>query len=289
MNKSLQDLNLSLLNVAKVQLDKRWNYDNIISPFSRMYWIKKGEGRVFHHQQQFHLKQGYLYLIPSFSYSHYQCSHFMEQTYVHFLEDTGSGLSVFTSQHFVYERPASDLDTRLFTRMLEINPHREIEKSDPRTYDNRAFTQKLLALNNKTSPKVLIETQGILKVLLSGFITDPVTSPANPLQSKRISDVLYYISEHLEETLTVQRLATYCHLNPDYFSRLFNEQIQMRPLDYIQLKRIERAQLLLTTTNHSLKEIANLVGFPNISYFNRIFSRISGQTPSDYRKSYWNI
>ncbi len=289
MNKSLQDLNLSLLNAARVQLDDQWNFDNVISPFSRLYLIEKGGGKVYHHQQQFELKAGYLYLIPSFSYSRYRCEDHMEQTYVHFLEDIGNGLSIFSTQSFVYERPASDLDRQLFHRLLEINPHRGIERSDPKTYDNRAFTQKLLALNNSITPRVLIETQGILKILLSGFILDTAATRLQPLQSKRIADVLYYISEHLEHNLTVQQLAAWCHLNPDYFSRIFREQIKMRPLDYIQLKRIERAQLLLTTTNYSLKEIASLVGLPNISYFNRIFSRISGQTPSGYRKAYWNI
>lgn len=289
MNKSLQDLNLSLLNAAQVQLTDKWNYDNVISPFSRLYWIEKGGGKVYHHQQQFELQPGYLYLIPAFSYGRYRCEDYMEQTYIHFLEDIGNGLSIYSTQHFEYERPASDLDKGLLSRLLAINPHRGIERSDPKTYDNRAFTQKLLALNNTTTPKVLIETQGILKILLSGFIKEAGSKQPIPVQSKRIADVLYYISEHLEENLTVQQLAATCHLNPDYFSRMFKEEIQMRPLDYVQHKRIERAQLLLTTTSHSLQEIANLVGFPNISYFNRIFSRVSGQTPSAYRKANWSI
>lgn len=288
MYKSLQDLNLSLLNVARVQLGDQWNFNNIISPFSRLYFIEKGTGKVFHHRQQFDLKAGYLYLIPSFSYSHYRCEDYMEQTYIHFLEDIGNGLSIYNTQNFAYERPATGLDKQLFHRLLEINPHRGIERNDPKTYDSRAFTQKLLTLSNNTTPKISIETQGILQILLSGFIQETAAQP-RPVQSKRVADVLYYISEHLEDNLTVQQLAAWCHLNPDYFSRIFREQIKMRPLDYIQLKRIERAQLLLTTTNYSLTEIANLVGFPNISYFNRIFSRISGQTPSGYRKAYWNI
>ncbi|MBX3240302.1 MAG: helix-turn-helix transcriptional regulator [Chitinophagaceae bacterium] len=290
MNKSLQDLNLSLLNTARVDLDDQWNYDNVISPFTRLYLVEDGGGKVYHHQRQFHLQKGFLYLIPAFSYSRYTCDSSMRQCYVHFLEDVGNGLSVYSMQEFAYERPASALDYQLFERLLEINPHRAIEKSDPKTYDNRAFTQKLLELNDNIAPRVLVETQGILKILLSGFIQEESTpSRIKPVNSKRIDDVLYYISEHLAGNLTVQQLAAWCHLNPDYFSRIFREQVMMRPLDYIQNKRIERAQLLLTTTNHSLQEIANLVGLPNISYFNRIFTRISAQTPSAYRKAYWNI
>ncbi len=289
MNKSVQDINLSLLNLARVQLDDQWNFDNVISPFSRMYFVEKGGGRVYHHQQQFDLKAGNLYLVPSFSYSHYRCDDYMQQTYIHFLEEAGNGLSVYNTQSFVYERNATELDKQLFQRLLEINPRRGIERSDPKTYDNRAFTQKLLTLNQTTPAKVLLETQGILQILLSGFIQDATVFRNRSVPSKRIADVLHYISEHLEHNLTVQQLAAWCHLNADYFSRMFKEEIKMRPLDYIQLRRIERAQLLLTTTSYSLKEIAGMVGFTNISYFNRIFSRISGQTPSGYRKAYWSI
>lgn len=290
MNKSLQDLKLSLLNAAHVQLDTRWDYNNVISPFTRMYLVKNGSGKVFHHQQQFHLQQGFLYLVPSFTYSRYQCDSYMEQYYVHFLEDAGNGLSVYNVESFMYERKASVLEHQLFERLLEINPNRGIERSDPKTYDNRAFTQKLLQLNHTVHRKVLIETQGILKILLSGFIKEEISAESlKPINSKRMADVLFYISEHLAENLNVQQLADYCHLNSDYFSRIFKEQIMMRPLDYIQNKRIERAQLLLATTNHSLQEIASLVGLQNISYFNRLFMRISGQTPSAYRKAYWSI
>lgn len=290
MNKSLHDLKIRLLNAARVKLDTGWDYNNVISPFTRLYLVKAGAGKVFHHQQTFALQQGFLYLVPSFTYSRYKCDDFMEQCYVHFMDDAGNGLSIYNLQHFYYERQASPLDELLFDRLLEINPNRGIERADPKTYDNRAFTQKLLQLNEHSQPGVVIETQGILKILLSGFIKNdlPLTTEKQ-VNSKRIGDVLYYISEHLAEPITVHGLADYCHLNPDYFSRIFKEQIELRPLEYIQNKRIERAQLLLTTTNFSLQEIANLVGLPNISYFNRLFMRLSGQTPSVYRKTYWSI
>lgn len=290
MNKSIHDLTLNLLNIARVQLDERWDYDNVISPFTRLYLVKGGSGKVFHHQQTFHLKEGFLYLVPSFTYSRYKCDSFMEQFYVHFLEDAGNGLSIYGLENFIYERPASQLDEQLFERLLEINPNRGIERSDPKTYDNRAFTQKLLQLNDRVQTRTLVETKGILKILLSGFIKESTTASTDkPVNSGRIADVLFYVSEHLADHLTVQQLANYCHLNPDYFSRIFKEQIKLRPLEYIQNKRIERAQLLLTTTNYSLQEIASLVGLANISYFNRLFMKLSGQTPSAYRKAYWNI
>ena len=88
--------------------------------------------------------------------------------------------------------------------------------------------------------------------------------------------------------LSVDLLAKLNLLNPDYFSRIFKEQMGIRPLEYIQSKRIERAQLLLTTTNHSMQEVADMVGLPNISYFSRLFTRLTKKTPAAYRKELWN-
>jgi YesN/AraC family two-component response regulator len=58
----------------------------------------------------------------------------------------------------------------------------------------------------------------------------------------------------------------------------------MRPNKYIQSKRIERAKLLLLSTNNSLKQIAEKVGLDNSSYFTRIFKNHTGKTPSVFRE-----
>lgn len=74
MNKILQSLKLSLLNVGYAKLDTSWDYDNVISPFSRLYLITKGSAKVYHSYEEFDLKPGHLYLVPSFTYSGYQCA-----------------------------------------------------------------------------------------------------------------------------------------------------------------------------------------------------------------------
>ena len=130
--------------------------------------------------------------------------------------------------------------------------------------------------NDSLPAQLYLESQGIMKVLLSRFMEDqkPMEEEGY-LKSKKITDTLYYISEHIASELSVDQLAKLNFINADYFSRMFKEQMGIRPLEYIQSKRIERAQLLLTTTNHSMQEVADMVGLPNISYFSRLFTRIT--------------
>lgn len=290
MNESLQSLKVDLLNVGYARLDKQWDYENVISPFSRLYLIKSGTAKVYHHQQEFTLRKDHLYLVPSYTYSRYKCDNRMEQYYIHFLEETGAGMSLYNRCMFIYERKASVIEKLLFERLLEINPHRSLVKSDPKLYDNRTTMQNFASLNYRASAKETVETQGLIKTLFSGFIKgDQVKTLSTAGTTKRMNDVMQYISEHIADNITVQHLASHCHLNPDYFSRIFKDHTGMRPLEYLHTKRIERAQLLLTTTALTLQEIADMVGLSNISYFNRIFTRLSQRTPSAYRKANWNV
>lgn len=290
MNKSLQALRITLLNIDHIHLDKSWNYDNVISPFSRLYYIKSGSARVYHHNQVFELKAGWLYLIPSFTYSRYKCDHEMEQLYVHFLEEVGAGLSIYNLRDFEYQVKADSLIGQLMERLLLLNPNRSLLKEDPKIYDNRHTLNFMEARNNTVPAHYYLETSGILKILMAQFIKDKGAGiSTSAYKGNKITDTLYYISEHLHKELTVQQLAERCHVNPDYFSRLFKEQTGIRPLQFLQNKRIERAQILLSTTDDSLQEIADKVGLPNISYFSRLFTKLTKKTAGAYRKEHWSV
>lgn len=288
MNKSLQDIRLTLLNVSKVKLDKKWHFDNVISPFARLYLVTDGSAVVSHNNQTFELKKGHLYLIPPFTFSRYACDDNMEQYFVHFLEETGNGLSIFNIKKIAFEIEANALDELLFERLLNINPQRGLIQDDPKAYDTRTTMLKFAELNNNMQAPYFIETQGILQILLSRFIKNEASVlDNNSPPDHKISTIVAYIHEHLAEPLTVNDLAKQVHLNVDYFSRLFQNQIGVRPVTYIMTKRIERAQLLLSTTDYSLQNIADMTGLPNISYFSRVFTRLTNKTPAAYRKENW--
>ena len=72
----------SLLNVDHVQLNTKWNYSNVISPYYRIYFIDGGEGEISDANTIFHLEQGYLYIIPSFTLCSMNCSGKLSQYFV---------------------------------------------------------------------------------------------------------------------------------------------------------------------------------------------------------------
>jgi AraC-like DNA-binding protein len=290
MNKTLQSIKLSLLNTNLVELDEKWNYDNVVSPFSRLYYVKEGSAVVAHNDREFNLKPGYMYLIPSYTYSRYKCDKYQKQYYVSFLEELSSGLSIYELRDFIYEIKATEIDLYYFKRMLKINPNRYLINDDPEIYDNRDYLLDFKAKNELLTSSEYLETKGILTTLFSRFIKDGVKKQTvEEIKTVGLRGVLKYINENLQHHITVKGLAEHSNLSTDYFSRVFVQKYKMRPVKYIQSKRIERAQLLLLTTDYTIKQIAHKVGLDNISNFSKIFKTVSGVTPGAYRKKDINI
>jgi AraC family transcriptional regulator len=92
-----------------------------------------------------------------------------------------------------------------------------------------------------------------------------------------------YIEEHLAEDLSLSELAAVAYLSPYHFARLFKASTGFAPHQYVIGRRIERAKLLLSTTNWSLAAIAHAVGFAHESHLALHFKRLTGLLPSSYR------
>ncbi|SHJ09634.1 AraC family transcriptional regulator [Pseudozobellia thermophila] len=281
----LQNLQVTLLHTGYAKLGPEWDFDNVISPFIRLFYVTKGSATVHHSNKTFHTKEGHMYLIPSYTYNRYKSTPYHEQYYISIFEEVLSGPSIFNMRTFAYEVPLQEGDELLFKRLVKMYPERKIVNSDPKSYVHRP--QELMAQNRQnaqTNTSRFLETQGILYVLLSRFVKNVVPNRTDQSNDYRFANVLRYISENLHTQLRVQDLARLCHLNTDHFSRLFLQECGIRPLKYIQTRRIERAQLLLWTTNQTLEEIAHKVGMGNFSYFSKTFKKITGTTPGKYRK-----
>lgn len=98
------------------------------------------------------------------------------------------------------------------------------------------------------------------------------------------SELSDYIDANLGSDLTLSTLAGKCFYNPSYFSRIFKERFEMSLTEYINRRRIDHAIRLFRETSLSGEEIAEQAGFSSKSSFYRVFTKITGHTPSEYRK-----
>ena len=95
-----------------------------------------------------------------------------------------------------------------------------------------------------------------------------------------------FITENLEGALRVKELATLVSLSPARFSRAFKESFGQPPHAYIVKMRVERARALMLTTSESLSQIALACGLADQAHFCRRFRKVTGMTPSAWRRVY---
>lgn len=101
-----------------------------------------------------------------------------------------------------------------------------------------------------------------------------------------IKTVLSYITEHYQEKLYVQDLASQINMNEQYFCRFFKRSIGKTPIDYINDYRLNKVIRLLETGDAPVTEVCLECGFNNMGNFQRLFKRKTGTTPLQYRKLY---
>lgn len=92
-----------------------------------------------------------------------------------------------------------------------------------------------------------------------------------------------YIDEHFKESITLDQLAELAHINKYYLVHAFRKAYGTSPINYLISRRIQESRFLLTNSNHSLSQIARILGFSSLSYFSQSFHRTEGVSPMEYR------
>lgn len=99
-----------------------------------------------------------------------------------------------------------------------------------------------------------------------------------------INKTNHYIAANLEKDLSLELLASRAYLNPAYFSTLYKQETGINISVYIQERRLDYAVKLLVETSLKVSDIGEMVGYPHIQYFTKIFKGRFGITPNRYRK-----
>lgn len=92
-----------------------------------------------------------------------------------------------------------------------------------------------------------------------------------------------FIAEHQAEEISLGDVAKAVNTSTFYFCKMFKKTTGLNFTDYLARLRVEKAKNLLLNPNARISEIAFHVGFQSLSHFNRVFRRIVGQSPTDYR------
>ncbi len=137
---------------------------------------------------------------------------------------------------------------------------------------HRAFSEAGLALKGAQGEEEVVTWQGMKEG--SGHM---------PRGEALIHEAVEYIESHFGEEITLESMANRERLSSFYFSKIFKQYRGVTFIDYLTSFRVSRAKELLKDLRWSIKEISCKVGYPDSNYFTRVFKRLEGLTPTEYR------
>ncbi len=105
-----------------------------------------------------------------------------------------------------------------------------------------------------------------------------------PLAPWQIGRIERWIEANLGSLIRIEQLAAIVNLSRSHFSRAFHRTVGETPLAYVQRRKIARAQLLMLTTRYSLAQIALECGLADQCHLTRVFRRVTGTTPGNWRR-----
>ena len=103
--------------------------------------------------------------------------------------------------------------------------------------------------------------------------------------NRQCANVKRYIDLHFKESLTLEQLAEEAHMSKYYLSHAFKREYGVSPINYMISRRIDESKYLLTETDLSMSQIAQLLGFSSLSYFSQVFRKENNTSPMEFRQN----
>lgn len=159
----------------------------------------------------------------------------------------------------------------------------------PPTLDITARIAQIIRLRD--TPIWRIKSSAMLYELLlecSEYMSDGAAAESSA--RLRIAPCMDYIEKHYAEPLELASIAAAADMSEEHFCRVFRGSVGMRPFEYVNSFRVQRAkELLALRPNASIEQTGRLCGFNGESYFSKVFKKYVGMSPGEYRKKELHI
>ena len=173
-----------------------------------------------------------------------------------------------------------------------INFDSNILNSNPTSYKYRDDSGDILKLLNRMNREYTAKKIGYQEVmrgqfieLLINIIRNITIADTEAYDNDIVQYILKHVQKHYAERISLQRIATKYNYSLNNASRLFKDRTGLSFQDYVQSVRIKESCRLLINTADSIPIIAQSVGYGDTKFFNQLFKRHLGISPSEYRKS----
>ncbi len=244
---------------GSAQYDKNYEIIRVNANHTRLAYIIDGCGYVKTKEKTFNVKSGDCYILLKGTEHHYYTDNEKpwNMIWINIYGDLAPSLAKIYKLHNcqVYH-------CNIYDELKNI--HKILEKDDD-----------AIEISNSTC----IIYHEILQKLQKSIILQNINLSKESIIMKN------HIDKNIEGKITIEELGDLIKRCPSQASRIFKKEMKITPYEYHLKNKIERAMLLLETSDLSIKEIAFSLGFSDEHYFSDIFKRKTGIKPTHYRKS----
>lgn len=247
-------IHLEIISSGLAQLDPSWADISIHPPYSRLYYIADGNGYVESSKQHLTLKKGYVYLLPAGTTLQYRCPEQMKQLYFHIEAKTSDGYDLFSRTETLAELPfLHDIDTVC------------------QNYLSGDYLQEMMV-------RCQIETD-VSRFAAKLGLEETLLRPCSPF----LQAVFRIVHTELSSSLTIRKIANMLSMSESALTKRFRLEFGMPIGRYIDEMLTQEIARKLLMTQHSIREIAEQLGFCDQFYLSRFFHAHKGMSPSIYR------
>ena len=140
-------------------------------------------------------------------------------------------------------------------------------------------------IQSAESAHTISELDVLPRMMYDDFIHRVHKCRTNPKLSRQIQQCVDYIEMHLDQKILAADLAKQVGYTEYYLTHKFKEETGLSVTNYTKFAKIERAKVLLKSTDQTVQEIAEQLGFGTRNYFSRVFQEVAGKTPVEFRES----
>lgn len=162
-----------------------------------------------------------------------------------------------------------------------------IDQSEPWHKPFREYLLRIIDLDEKKPDfyelDITICLQSMWRLLLEHITYEPQASRENSLEYDRIKKILSYIEENYQNKITLNDIAGHIHLCESECTRLFKRHMNTTLFAFLQEYRIERS-LEFLRADQPVSAVADKAGFSDPNYYSKVFAKIKGCSPREYRK-----
>lgn len=251
----INQLHFVLLDSGCVELDSSWRWEDVSSPFNRLYFILEGKGTLITAQRSIALTPDFVYLIPAHSKNTYLCNHAMKQLFVAFQMEIAPGCDFFKSAFETLCLPVDASFLQLLQTHVRTNSIANVLWFKAKIYEFLSdFAEKCTG---------------------DAFATQAVHEKYKPVYTM--------IEACIAQRMSVSQICRTVRALYASPLRSFQTDTQYTLRAYVQKRMMQKAKEALASSNRQVQEIAFTLGFTDEFYFSRVFKQHCGVSPTEYR------